>query len=91
LADEPTADTVSPPRPRRPARPMSFGRALGWGVLIFLYFAIATVWLVSYAIESIFADLDSALADVLALSLWAGAMGAGMLGLRLAQKRGFFR
>lgn len=70
---------------------MSTGRAVGWGLLIFLYFAVVTVWLVSFAIENVFNDLNDNVSDVLALSLWGGGTAAGMWGLRQAQQRGWFR
>ena len=70
---------------------MSRSRAFAWGIGIFLYFAVMSVWLVSYAIEDLFADFDDAVADVLALGLWAGVMGGGIWGLRKAQERGYFK
>jgi cytochrome c5 len=65
------------------------GRALGAGLVIFLYFTLATVWLPSHLLDDpALADWPDLIREGLVTAVWAGALGVGIVGLRLAQRSG---
>lgn len=64
------------------------GRAMLSAVAIFLYFAVATVWLPSALLRSpLLAGASRNVSDVVAVVVWAIGIGAGLWGLRYAQDR----
>ncbi len=59
------------------------------GLLIFGYFAISTVWWPSWLAKfDPIASLDRVLLDALVIVAWGVPLAAGIIGLRLAQRRG---
>jgi hypothetical protein len=68
---------------------MPWANAIGRGVLIVLYFVIATVWLPDYVLTlGAVAEASQTLRDLLLLGVWGVALVAGMYLLRWAQRRG---
>jgi hypothetical protein len=59
---------------------------IGFG--IFLYFGITTAWLPSKLITGPLASSSRFVQDLGTLSLWGFFLIAGMVGLRVAQRRG---
>jgi hypothetical protein len=72
------------------AKRAAFGQLRGMlsAVAIFLYFAVATVWLPSAILRSsLLSGASRNVADAVALAAWIVGLGAGMWGLRRAQDR----
>lgn len=68
---------------------MSWTNAAIRGVAIFAYFFIATVWLPDLVLTlGPIASASGMIQDIVGLSAWGLGLGAGMFGLRLAQRRG---
>jgi len=59
---------------------------IGFG--IFLYFGVTTVWLPSKLITGPLASASRVVQDLLTLSVWGLFLVAGIIGLRIAQRRG---
>ncbi len=59
---------------------------IGFG--IFLYFAIATTWLPSKLILGPLATSGRFVQDLVTLAVWGFFLIVGMVGLRIAQRRG---
>ena len=67
---------------------MSWTAAMTRGLLVFVYFALATVWLPDRILRlSVIAEASDFLRDLVVLVVWGTALGAGMLLLRRAQRR----
>jgi hypothetical protein len=59
-------------------------------ILIFVYFAVFTLWVPSWLIQlGPVAGLSSPIKDFIAVAAWSGFMAFGIVALRLAQKRGW--
>ncbi len=74
-----------------PAPPAPATRSYTWGtaIVIVLYFVISTVWLPSQLLDDpAMADWPEAVRGLMASAVWMVALGAGMIGLRWAQKSG---
>lgn len=67
---------------------MSALKAWPIGFGIFLYFAITTAWLPSKLILGPLATSSRFVQDLLTLAVWGFFLVAGMVGLRIAQRRG---
>jgi len=68
---------------------MSWINAYGRGLLIFLYFVVATVWLPNFVVRlAPVASASSLVSDSLVLAVWGVGLGAGLWLLRFAQRRG---
>ena len=58
------------------------------GLLIFVYFVVATVWLPNRVLRLGFiADANSFVEDLVVLIVWGAALVGGMYALRTAQRR----
>lgn len=67
---------------------MSWPSATARGLLIFLYFFFATVWLPDFVLTlSSVAGASSFIRDLIALVVWGTGLGVGMWMLRVAQSR----
>jgi mono/diheme cytochrome c family protein len=72
-----------------PPRGLTPRRTWWLAVVILLYFALATVWLPSHLLDDpALASWPDALREVMVSVVWLGALGAGVLGLRWAQRTG---
>ena len=68
---------------------MTWTRAYGLGIGITLYFVIATIWLPSFVLKLGFvAGAPAILRDTIGAGVWFVFLAVGLLGLRLAQRRG---
>ena len=68
---------------------MNWTTAAWRGILVVLYFAITTAWLPDKVLSLGFiASSSRTVRDAIVLVLWAGALGAGLYGLRRAQRQG---
>ena len=68
---------------------MSWTTAAVRGLLVFVYFAVATVWLPHRVLLLGFMeDASSNVRDLILVIVWGGTLGAGMYLLRAAQRRG---
>ena len=68
---------------------MTWANAIGRGVVVILYFIVATVWLPDFILGlGAVAEASDFLRDLIVLVVWGAALGAGMYGLRRAQERG---
>ena len=68
-----------------------FTWATAWwlGIVVFLYFAIATVWLPDYVInEPTLKSMPDLVKDLAASGAWFVALAVGIFSLRLLQKKG---
>ena len=72
------------------------GREIGWmragvvGLAIVAYFAAATVWLPDWLLGTQpVVEASELTQDVVATSAWLVAIGLGLWGLRVAQRRGW--
>jgi mono/diheme cytochrome c family protein len=71
-----------------PASPVSWRRGWALGIVITLYFVLATVWLPSHLLEDpAFASWPGAVRDIGVSLVWALAIGVGIVGLRWAQRK----
>jgi mono/diheme cytochrome c family protein len=69
--------------------PMTWRRGWALGLVITLYFVLATVWLPSHLLDDpAFASWPAIARDVGASMVWILAIGAGVVGLRWAQRAG---
>lgn len=69
---------------------MTWRQALGRGLLVVVYFAVATVWLPSWLVGlDPVASLPRAVVDLVAAASWAVFLTLGIIGLRRAQRRGW--
>lgn len=67
---------------------MSWANAIGRGLLIVLYFVIATVWLPDFVLGLGFvAEASRFLRDLIALVVWGAALIAGLYLLRRLQRQ----
>ncbi len=67
----------------------TWARAWWLAAVVFLYFAIATVWLPDYVInEPALASMPDLVRDLAAAGAWFVALAAGIYSLRILQKRG---
>lgn len=66
---------------------MTWANALVRGLGIFLYFAVATVWIPNLVLK-LLADSSNLIQDLSVTLVWAVALGFGMWALRYAQRRG---
>lgn len=64
----------------------SWATAYVRAVVVFVYFAVATVWLPSTLIGS---ATDESSRDIIVSATWAIAFGGGLWGLRELQRRGW--
>jgi hypothetical protein len=65
--------------------------ALGRGAIVVAYFVVATVWLPDFVLGLGFVQEATTLVrDAVTLAIWGIALGVGMYGLRMAQRRGLF-
>ena len=63
-------------------------RAWWLAVVVFLYFAVATVWLPDYVInEPSLSSMPDLVKDLAASGAWFVALAAGIYSLRILQKR----
>jgi len=68
---------------------MTWPTAVVRGLVVFLYFVIATVWVPHRVLSLGFvADASSVVSDLVLLIIWGGALVGGMYLLRLGQRRG---
>jgi hypothetical protein len=68
---------------------VTWSSALVRGLAVFLYFAVFTVWLPDFVLgQGFVAEGSALLRDVVVTVVWGGALAVGMIGLRLAQRRG---
>jgi len=59
------------------------------GLVIFVYFVVATVWLPNFVVRlAPVASASSFVSDSLVLVVWGVGLGAGLWLLRFAQRRG---
>jgi cytochrome c553 len=66
----------------------TWGRAWWLAVIVFLYFAVGTVWLPDYVIqEPTLADAPELVRDVAASGAWFVALAVGIVALRWMQKK----
>jgi len=67
---------------------MTWTNAIGRGVIIVLYFVIATVWLPDFVLNlGAVADATQLMRDLIVVTVWGIALVAGMYLLRWAQRR----
>jgi hypothetical protein len=67
---------------------MTWTNAIGRGVIIVLYFVIATVWLPDFVLSlGAVADASQLMRDLIVVTVWGIALVAGMYLLRQAQRR----
>lgn len=67
---------------------ISQARALLSALVIFVYFGVLTAWLPSALLKSsLLATAPRGVADGIAVVVWGGLFGIGVIGLRLAQDR----
>lgn len=68
---------------------MSWSSAILKAIVIFAYFVLFAVWLPSWVMGlRVIAVASSPIRDGIAVAVWALAMGAGLFGLRKAQRQG---
>ena len=68
---------------------VSWSSAVGRGLLIVLYFVIATVWVPDLVLGlSFVAEASRFVRDLVGLLVWGGALIAGLYLLRRAQRQG---
>jgi hypothetical protein len=74
---------------RAATRPITWTRAYALGVVIALYFIVATVWLPSFVLKIGFvASAPAALRDLIGAGVWAAFLAGGLFALRRAQRSG---
>ncbi len=77
------------PKPSQ-ASSITWPKAYLIGLGIFAYFVLLTVWLPSRVLRlSAVASSSQWLQDAAVTTIWGAALGAGIVGLRSAQKRGW--
>lgn len=64
--------------------PSTWPAAYVRAVAVFLYFALATVWLPSFIVST---SSDAGFRDIAVTVVWLGAFGGGLWGLRELQRR----
>jgi len=68
---------------------MSWRQGLIRGFVIFLYLALATVWLPDVVLQlDVVAEASVGIRDLVGLLVWGGAFVAGLWMLRRGQRRG---
>jgi hypothetical protein len=83
------ADQSDITRQRRREAAMSWGSALGKGLLIVIYFIVTVAWLPDRVITlGVVADAASWIGDLLVLTVWGVGLFGGMYMLRRLQSRG---
>jgi len=64
-------------------------RAYILGVVIALYFIVATIWLPSFVLKlSVVASAPAIIRDLIGAGVWSVFVAAGLIGLRMAQRAG---
>ena len=67
---------------------MSWQSATLRGLIIFVYFFIATVWIPDFVLQtSVVAQSSSFVQDAVGLVVWGTGLLIGLIGLRRAQQR----
>jgi hypothetical protein len=70
---------------------MTWVKAFAVGLLIVVYFVVATVWLPDFVLQlDPVANAASWVQDALIPSIWGVGLAAGLIGLRIAQRKGWF-